>query len=92
VNKKMPNNVATEVEGDEEEVNPNEFQDNVLSCLADLQHLAVAMKEKAEMMENTVRNFRASIHGEDIDGCLSYKLMFAAPDDEISKCERKNAK
>jgi hypothetical protein len=88
----MPNNVVTKVEGDEEEVNPNEFQDNVLSCLADLQHLAVAMKEKAEMMENTVRNFRASIHGEDIDGCLSYKLMFAAPDDEISKCERKNAK
>ena len=83
----MPNNVASKVEGDEEEVNPNEFQDNVLSCLADLQHLAVAMKEKAEMMENTVRNFRASIHGEDIDGCLSYKLMFAAPDDEISKCE-----
>ena len=88
----MPNNVASKVEGDEEEVNPNEFQDNVLSCLADLQHLAAAMKEKAEMMEDTVRNFRASIHGEDIDRCLSYKLMFAAPDDEISKCERKNAK
>ena len=88
----MPNNVVTKVEGDEEEVNPNEFQDNVLSCLADLQHLAAAMKEKAEMMDDTVRNFRASIHGEDIDGCLSYKLMFAAPDDEISKCEQKNAK
>ena len=87
MNKKMPNNVVTKVEGDEEEVNPNEFQDNVLSCLADLQHLAAAMKEKAEMMDDTVRNFRASIHGEDIDGCLSYKLMFAAPDDEISKCE-----
>ena len=88
----MPNNVVTKVEGDEEEVNPNEFQDNVLSCLADLQHLAVAMKEKAEMMEYNIRRFRASIHEEDIDGCLSYKLMFAAPDDEISKCERKNAK
>jgi len=88
----MPNKVVQIIESNEEEDNPYQFQDNVLSCLADLQHLAVAMKEKAEMMENTVRNFRASIHGEDIDGCLSYKLMFAAPDDEISKCERKNAK
>ena len=67
MNKKMSNNVVTKVEGDEEEVNPNEFQDNVLSCLADLQHLAAAMKEKAIMMEDTVRNFRTSIHGEGID-------------------------
>jgi hypothetical protein len=64
---KMPNNVATKVEGNDEEDNPYEFQDSVLSCLADLQHLAAAMKEKAEMMEDTVRNFRISIHGEDID-------------------------
>jgi hypothetical protein len=45
------------------------------------------MREKADMMEHNIRRFRASIHEEDIDGCLSYKLMFAAPDDEISKCE-----
>ena len=63
--KKTPNKA---VEGnDEEEDNPYEFRDSVLSCLADLQHLAVAMKEKAIMMEDTVRNFRASIHGEDVD-------------------------
>ena len=95
VNKKMPNKlrgiiknkVVSQIEGNNEEGNPYQFQDNVLSCLADLQHLAVAMKEKAEMMEYNIRRFRASIHGEDIDECLSYKLMFAAPDDEISKCE-----
>ena len=64
----MPNKVVSQVEGnDEEENNPYEFQDNVLSCLADLQHLAVAMKEKAIMMEDTVRDFRTSIHGEDKD-------------------------
>ena len=63
----MPNNIVTEVEGDEEEDSPYQFQDNVLSCLADLQHLAVAMKEKAKMMDDTIRDFRSSIHGEDID-------------------------
>ena len=67
VNKKMPNNVVSKVEGDEEEANPNEFQDSVLSCLGDLQRLAVAMREKADMMEHNIRRFRTSIHGEDID-------------------------
>jgi hypothetical protein len=63
----MPNKVVSQVEGDDNEDNPYEFQDNVLSCLSDLQHLAVAMKDKAIMMEDTVRDFRISIHGEDID-------------------------
>lgn len=67
MNKKRPNNVVTKVEGDEEEVNPNEFQDSVLSCLGDLQRLAVAMREKAGMMEHSIKRFRTSIHGEDID-------------------------
>ena len=53
--------------GDEEENNPNEFQDNVLSCLSDLQRLAVTMKEKANLMEDAIRKLRTSIHGEDID-------------------------
>ena len=88
----MPNKVVSQVEGNDEEANPYQFQDNVLSCLADLQHLPAAMKEKAEMMEDTVRNFRTSIHGEDTDRCLSYKLMFAASGDEICKCEQENAK
>ena len=54
-------------DGDEEENNPNEFQDSGLSCLADLQRLAIVMKEKAQTMEDTVKRFRISIHGEDID-------------------------
>ena len=53
--------------GDEKENNPNEFQDSVLSCLSDLQRLAVTMKEKANLMEDEIRRFRTSIHGEDID-------------------------
>ena len=63
----MPNNVVTEVEGDEEEVNPNQFQDDVLSCLRDLQHLAETIKERANDIEYNIRRFRTSIHGEDID-------------------------
>ena len=66
-NKKMPNNIVTEVEGDEEEVNPNQFQDDVLSCLRELQHLAETMKEKANDMEYNIKRFKISIHGEDID-------------------------
>ena len=75
MNKKMPNKlrgiiknkVVSQIEGNDEEDNPYQFQDNVLSCLADLQHLAVAMKEKAKMMDDTIRDFRSSIHKEDID-------------------------
>jgi len=63
----MPNKVVTEVEGDDEEVNPNQFQDDVLSCLRELQHLAEMMKEKASTMEDEIRRFKATIHGEDID-------------------------
>ena len=64
----IKNKVVSQIEGnDEEEDSPYQFQDNVLSCLADLQHLAVAMKEKAKMMDDTIRDFRSSIHGEDID-------------------------
>ena len=67
MNEKTPNKVVTEIEVNDEEDNPYEFQDRVLSCLSDLQHLAIAMKEKAQAMEDTVRSFRISIHGEDID-------------------------
>lgn len=67
MSKKMPNKVVSEVEGNNEEDSPYEFQSNVLSCLADLQHLAVEMKEKAITMEDIVRDFRTSIHGEDTD-------------------------
>ena len=63
----MPNNVVTEIEGDEEEVNPNQFQDDVLSCLRELQHLAETIKGKADDMEHSIRRFKISIHGEDID-------------------------
>jgi len=67
MSKIKPNNVVSEVEGDEEEVNPNQFQDNVLSCLRELQHLAETMKEKANDMEHTIKTFKISVHGEDID-------------------------
>ena len=63
----MPNKVVTEVEGDDEEVNPNQFQDDVLSCLRELQHLAETIKRKADDMEYNIRRFKTSIHGEDVD-------------------------
>ena len=66
MNKKKPNKVVSEVEGYEEDESPYEFQDKVLTCLADLQRLAVTMKDKAISMEEEIRQFRTSIHGEDV--------------------------
>ena len=63
----MPKTVGRDVAGGEEEVNPNQFQDDVLSCLRELQHLAETMKEKANDMEYNIKRFKTSIHGEDID-------------------------
>ena len=67
MSKKAPNKVVSQIEGDLEEDSLYGFQDSVLSCLTHLQHLATTMKEKAQMMEYTVRSFKVSIHGEDID-------------------------
>jgi hypothetical protein len=53
--------------GNEEEVNPNQFQDDVLSCLRELQHLAETIKEKANDMEYNIKRFKTTIHGEDVD-------------------------
>ncbi len=55
------------LEQSDEEVNPNQFQDDVLSCLRDLQHLAVTIKDRANMIDEEIRRFRTTIHGEDID-------------------------
>jgi len=63
----MPIKVVTEIEGDEEAANPNQFQDDVLSCLRELQHLAETIKGKADDMEHSIRRFKISIHGEVID-------------------------
>ena len=67
MSKKAPNKVVSQIEGDLEEDSLYGFQDSVLSCLPHLQYLATTMKEKAQMMEHTVRSFKVSIHGEDID-------------------------
>ena len=55
------------LEQNEEENNPNEFENSVLSCLSDLQRLAVTIKERANLIEDEIRRFKTSIHGEDID-------------------------
>jgi len=68
MNKKTPNKVVTEIEGEEdEEVNPVQFQDDILSCLRELQHLAETIKIKASTMDHEIRRFKVAIHGEDID-------------------------
>jgi len=67
MSKVKPNNVVSEVEGDEEEVNPNQFQDDVLSCLREVQHLAAVIKERSDKIEHEIRRFKISLHGEDID-------------------------
>ena len=55
------------LEQSDEEVNPNQFQDDVLSCLRELQHLAETIKEKANDMEYNIKRFKTTIHGEDVD-------------------------
>ena len=65
----MPNKVVTEIEGEEEEINPDQLQVDVLSCLRELQHLAETIKIKASTMDHEIRRFKTSIHGEDIDEC-----------------------
>ena len=67
MSKIKPNNIVSEVEGDEEEVNPNQFQDDILSCLREVQHLAATIKERADKIEHEIKRFKTSIHGEDID-------------------------
>jgi hypothetical protein len=67
MSKKAPNKVVTKLEEGQEEDSPLEFQDGVLACLSDLQHLAVSIGEKARQMEFEIRQFRTSIHGEDVD-------------------------
>ena len=69
MSKKMPNKVVTEIEGEEEEINPDQLQVDILSCLRELQHLAETIKEKASTIDYEIKRFKTSIHGEDIDEC-----------------------
>jgi hypothetical protein len=56
----MPNKIHE----DEKELS---FEDKVLTMLADLQHDAVKFRETADSMNGIIRDFRTSIHGEDVD-------------------------
>ena len=59
VNEKMPNKHE-----DDEELS---FQDNVLTLLATLQHHSEKFKESSDQMSRIIKDFRASIHGEEVD-------------------------
>jgi hypothetical protein len=63
MNKKMPNKKPDEEEG-------LSFEDSVLTMLADLQHYTKSFQETSDKMNGIIRDFRASIHGEDIDDHL----------------------
>ena len=60
MNKKTPDKIHE----DEEELS---FENKVLTMLADLQHHTVKFRETADNMNGTIRDFRISIHGEDVD-------------------------
>ena len=60
MNKKTPDKIHE----DEEELS---FENKVLTMLADLQHHTVKFRETADNMNGIIRDFRTSIHGEDID-------------------------
>ena len=49
---------------DDEELS---FQDNVLTLLANLQHHSEKFKESSDQMSRIIKDFRASIHGEEVD-------------------------
>ena len=67
MSKKTPNKVVTELEEGQDEDGTFEFQDSVLACLCELQHLAASIKEKTNQIEFEIKRLRTSIHGEDID-------------------------
>jgi hypothetical protein len=60
MNEKKPNKTHE----DEGELS---FEDKVLTMLSDLQHYTVKFRETADNMNGVIRDFRTSIHGEDID-------------------------
>ena len=60
MNTKTPNKIHEDEEA-------STFQERVLTLLCDLQHQALAIKDNAEQAERSIRKFRISIHGEDID-------------------------
>ncbi len=60
MNKKTPNKKSDE----EERLS---FEDRVLTMLGDLQYHTKSFREAADKMNEVIRDFRASIHGEDID-------------------------
>jgi hypothetical protein len=60
MNKKAPNKTPDEEEG-------LSFEDSVLTMLADLQHYTKSFRETSDKMNGIIRDFRTSIHGEDID-------------------------
>jgi hypothetical protein len=66
-NKEEQEPVVSKIEGDEEEDSPYQFQDNVLSCLFELQLLTDIAKEKISLIEDRINNLRLSIHGEDVN-------------------------
>ena len=59
MNEKTPNKHE-----DDEELS---FQDNVLTLLANLQHHSEKFKESSDQMSRIIKDFRASIHGEEVD-------------------------
>jgi hypothetical protein len=63
VSKKTPNKKPDEEEG-------LSFEDSVLTMLADLQLYTKSFQETSDKMNGIIRDFRASIHGEDIDDHL----------------------
>ena len=60
MNEKSPNKKSDEEEG-------LSFEDRVLTMLGDLQYHTKSFRETADKMNEVIRDFRASIHGEDID-------------------------
>lgn len=44
-----------------------DFEDRVLTLLANLRHNVEKFQESSEAMQREIREFRTSIHGEEVD-------------------------
>ena len=44
-----------------------DFEDRVLTLLANLRHNVEKFQESSESMQREIKEFRASIHGEEVD-------------------------
>ena len=67
MNNKKPNKVVSEVDAHDPEYDANlDFQSKVLACLSDIRMYNSRIMKSSESLEESIKDFRVLIHGEDV--------------------------